>query len=324
MRLTDTRLTSRLKAAESELRQGNPKGAAQLVLGRPLASELAWSDLFDAAQMAREHGKKVLAARLLESSAEMSPGSPEPRRLLGSWFQDDGDLKQAALHLRTAAALDTTSTSEVLLGWVQWDSGNDGAARKAFERAIELDPEDDEAWYGLGSTKRFQAPESAISDFQRARCIDPANSAAWREEGLCQMRMKRLDLATGCLRRAIALNPADHWAHEGMAAVLSKDGRDDDALHHLERATVLAPSEVLFRVHLGDALWRLGRHKEARASYKSALKVSPDAFLPNLRFGQLLLEGGEAAEALLYLTRAVQIDPKSKRANEALSAARQK
>jgi Flp pilus assembly protein TadD len=117
--------------------------------------------------------------------------------------------------------------------------------RKAFAKAVELDPND---LTGLIGLCRFyaNAPEIAGGSIEKAR-----EFAA---------RVQKIDPFLGELE---------------LGNVADRDENFAEALTHFEAATKLKPNAANVHALAGRMLAKLGRKDEARARFESALKIQP-------------------------------------------------
>jgi TolB-like protein/DNA-binding winged helix-turn-helix (wHTH) protein len=150
-------------------------------------------------------------------------------------------------------------------------------AAEYFQHAIDADPNFAPAFVGVAqahenlligsnSAVRMRAAERAVE-------IDPANSDARVVLGWVKWQ-PYLDWqgAEREFRRAIALNPNNANAHDGLAGLLGAMGRLDEALREGQIAQELDPNQD----HLSDALWRRRDYDGTIAIQRMMLKRHPD------------------------------------------------
>ena len=150
-------------------------------------------------------------------------------------------------------------------------------AAEYFQRAIDADPNFAPAFVGMAqahenlligsnSTVRMRAAERAVE-------IDPAYSDARVVLGWVKWQ-PYLDWqgAEQEFRHAIALNPNNSNAHDGLAGLLGAMGRLDEALREGQIAQELDPNQD----HLSDALWRRRDYDGTIAIQRMMLKRHPD------------------------------------------------
>lgn len=120
-----------------------------------------------------------------------------------------------------------------------------GKLRKAFAKAVELDPNDLSSLIGLG---RFyaNAPEIAGGSLEKAREF--------------AQRVQKIDPFLGEVE---------------LGNVADRDEKFADAFAHYEAAAKLKPNAANVHALAGRMLAKLGRKDEARARFEAALKIQP-------------------------------------------------
>lgn len=181
-------------------------------------------------------------------------------------------------------------------------------AAEYFQEAIDTDPNFAPAFVGLAqahenlligsnSTVRMRAAE-------RAAEIDPAYSDARVVLGWVKWQ-PYLDWqgAEAEFRHAIALNPNNASAHDGLAGLLGAMGRLDEDLQESQIAQQLDPNED----HLSDALWRRRDYDGTVAIQQLMLKRHPDnGYLHEYLFETYTVKGMHK-EAIQELQQALRL-----------------
>jgi tetratricopeptide (TPR) repeat protein len=81
---------------------------------------------------------------------------------------------------------------------------NAAAAVQAYRRAVDLDPRDYRAWYGLGQTyELLQMPLYALHYFRKAAALRPFDSRMWCAMAECYVALERRMDAIRCFERAV-------------------------------------------------------------------------------------------------------------------------
>jgi Flp pilus assembly protein TadD len=139
-------------------------------------------------------------------------------------------------------------------------------AKQAFEKALVLDPEHDDAMVGLGeSLLRFGGEAKAVALFSHV-CNGPAGEDT------------ELLLA--------------------MGRALYREGRFVDAQEMFERSLEVSPDDAEVRAALGFTLHRLEEEEAAMQELRRALALSPDYHEARIYLGHLLYDRGDLEEAL--------------------------
>ena len=117
-----------------------------------------------------------------------------------------------------------------------------------------------------------------------------------------------LDAAYRNFSRAIALNPRDAEAYEGLARVWRDWGMPALGLADAHRATYYAPRSASARNTYGTIMQALGRDEDARAAYEAASRLDPQAAYAVNNLCYLAFLRGELDSAIEICTRALTID----------------
>lgn len=116
------------------------------------------------------------------------------------------------------------------------------------------------------------------------------------------------DAAEIAFRRAIELDPAWAWGHNGLAIVLYASGREEEAEAEWDRALELAPSWV--RPHNDRAIQyrRAGKIEDAGDQLRAALALSPMDATTHYNYGVWLDVTGEPSLARREYETALHFD----------------
>ena len=174
--------------------------------------------------------------RVLRGALESFPDNPIVLASLGRLVQEDGGNEEAYGLLQRSLALSARSTTCIYLGVTASALNRDQQAQLHYRRALEIEPDDDEAHYNLGCQLRFEDPAAAERHFRRAVEIDPLYSIAWGQLGHVLLLAGRDSEAADALHRSISLEPEDFWHRLRLALVLGRLERWADARPHLQHA----------------------------------------------------------------------------------------
>src|SRR5271157_2947220 len=134
-------------------------------------------------------------------------------------------------------------------------------ARKYFQQAIDLDPDFAPAYNGLAQSHELLLqgePEDLViakKAAEKALELDPTSSDARIELALIKWELWDWSGVEGDCRRALAPNPNNVAAHDMLASVLDVTGRLDDGFGEHQNAQELDPNHD----HLADALYQRGQ-----------------------------------------------------------------
>jgi tetratricopeptide (TPR) repeat protein len=128
--------------------------------------------------------------------------------------------------------------------------------------------------------------------------------------------------AAELFRLALRLYPeqAGLRAHNGLGALMQKQGDLEGALGHLQQAVSIDPQFPEAQNNLGVVFEGLGRIDDARAAFERTLEISPDYALAHRNLAGILQRQGDAAGAVAHLLRALVLDPEMAEARLKLGA----
>jgi protein O-GlcNAc transferase len=149
-------------------------------------------------------------------------------------------------------------------------------AQKAFEQAVQKDPEQSRATASLATCylKNRQVKKSRnLLEAYLSR--HPDDTAALLVQARTLIRMGDLEGAADSLRRVLRTNPDLVMAHYNLGFVAYRSRLYDEAEEHLKRACELKPDLPDAFYTLGLTYLALNRNPEAIASLEKAAQIDP-------------------------------------------------
>ncbi|MEV0317107.1 tetratricopeptide repeat protein [Streptomyces sp. NPDC050658] len=224
------------------------------------------------------------------------------------------------------------------------EAGEYDRALVEYDRAIELDPEQERAFYGRGFTHKLQNDfPAALADLDRAYALDPdadgilalrgethrlmenfetaiadldlaiekspSDPMPWADRGVCRQALGSLDAALADLDRAMELDPEYAWALVHRAGVWRDRGDNERAVADLDHAVDLAPDSAWVVGMRAEGLRLAGRWQESIDAYDRAIELMPDyaSAYAGRGLSRSFLDEDEAA--LADLDRALELKP---------------
>jgi tetratricopeptide (TPR) repeat protein len=185
--------------------------------------------------------------------------------------------------------------------------GDHEQAVAAFERVLELAPEDLEARLGLAASPAFPPAEQA---------------KRWLAAGELQTERLDDDGARSSLEQAVALDANLRGAARRHVGRLEEAlGNDADALVAYDEAAGLDAADLAAVAGSGRVRARTGDAPGAAAAFERVLTVRPADAEALAGYGESLLAQGKAEEALPKLQQAVELAPHEARARSSLARA---
>lgn len=265
------------------------------------------------AQKMIEQGSLQAARSILADLVEQQPACPEIRAALGKVCSYQQDYPTAVTHLEQALQADPHDLETLFnLGYVygavgryeesidclrqlkrhtpqlpalyRWEGvaldrlGRGGEALQAFQEALRLKPDYDEALAGLGNLLfNNKQMEKAERYLQWAVTIAPEKSAYHNDLGRVYRQQGRMEEAVACYRKALELEPASFAAASNILyglCYLDTVTPESRAVQHrtLARLFYPAPEKPVFRLsrkpagsllHIGYVSGDFGTHSVA-------------------------------------------------------------
>ncbi|MBM3559970.1 MAG: tetratricopeptide repeat protein, partial [Alphaproteobacteria bacterium] len=219
------------------------------------------------------------AAARLDRVLALRPGDPAPLYLAGVTAHAQGRLALARRRLRGAFAV-VPHAPEIAfaLGNLYLDLGEAGAAERCFRRALAHSP-----GFGLCRQALAQAlvsqgrHDSAEGELRAVLRLDP--HAAEASLALAALRLARDDIeaARPLLRRAASTAPVLSRVHFLLADLARREGLAPSSAGAYRRALALDPQNAPARQGLGLVLSTLGVSAPALRHLRTALVLSPAA-----------------------------------------------
>ncbi|BAV33880.1 methyltransferase [Sulfuricaulis limicola] len=219
---------------------------------------------------------------------------------------------QEAIELcrRVCETSGATSDDWFLYGCVSADTGDSATALMALGRAVELNPGQVEAQFGLGKLLATLGEHAAAIDrLQQAAALQPDNADIWLTLGIAHGLAKQLTRAEECCHRSLALQPGSAPAHFNLANALQAQGRFAEAEAGYEAALKIEPELVRAWSMLAQA--RIGQRKfaEAEAAAMRAIALEPRTGEAHFTLAGLLEGRDEIQQARRHYAQAADLLP---------------
>ena len=232
----------------------------------------------------------------------------EPESVSGNFFTGLSLLKlerpKAAIpYLDKAHKLHAQDPAPALaLAQAEVECNNMERAQALYLEATRIDPQNAEAWYGLGIADRALAEPVAKRSLQGATAGTAQHTPAANARAL-------MDASEQAITRAMQLNPNALQAHMLMGESFRIAERYDDAIREYRAATEQAPDLAAAWAGLAAAYSAAANDNEALKAAKRALQLDThDPQIDSIIAGTLLRQG-DYADAEPYAKKALQEQP---------------
>jgi tetratricopeptide (TPR) repeat protein len=195
-------------------------------------------------------------------------------------YLSQGDLDRAEIHCDLGLQFAPQwADLWVNKGLIHYRREQKDAAKKAYIKAIKLNPESAQGHNNLGAVYRDeQALGAAHDQFMAALKIDPDYVEARYNLALTLMQMGEKVRARKEYRTIVAINPSLADPHHDLGLIAFQEGAYHEAVEEFGLAVQLDPQFGKAYEGLGLAMMELGHYKEAAVAFTACIDV--DA--PNL------------------------------------------
>lgn len=188
-------------------------------------------------------------------------------------------------------------------GMQKLQQGEPEAAVKAFQQAVQLDPEFGQAWYGLGCAHGLlEEHEQAITAYERsAEYAGDKASLPLFNMGNSFQAIGKFSEAAQAFHSAVQADPqlADGWINLGR--ILDDAGNHEAAIECYDNALASQPDDVTAHSNRGNSLRSVERFQDALDSYNRALALDSSDFSALIGSGVCLVQCDRADEGLQKL-----------------------
>ncbi len=222
-------------------------------------------------------------------------------------------------------------TTLLALARAEIASSNFPQSRNFYQEVVRLDPQNAEAWYGLGITDRVLAEQElkhsrdsgagsetariarALADaseqaMSKAMQLDPGSVRARMVLGESFRIAERYELAVQQYKAATEQRPSLAPAWAGLATAYSASGDDQKALQAAFRALELDPNDAETCGLVGGTYLRMGDYVKAEPYAVRALTLQPGLSSAQVVLAKIYLAKKQPRKALPELQSAAKDD----------------
>jgi tetratricopeptide (TPR) repeat protein len=251
-----------------------------------------------------------------------------------------------------------SSLNELLrLGQIARDSTNLNQAKEAFQKAVSLDPNSQEAQLGLANCLydekdfehaldhcknavtlnaadfdaqyllaccyfRLKDYEHSIPAYQASLSLAPMNFKSRFWLGRSFYRAHRYNEAISAFQSALEIKPNDLDSHYFLGLSFYQTNHYPEAARELQTALHIDPGDFDSHFWLAQTWWRLGRNEDAVGEFRAAARIKPDDFDSHYLPASILMNLQKFPEAEAEFEQAWKIQPDDQDAKLGLFATR--
>jgi len=183
---------------------------------------------------------------------------------------------EAQLCCRQALAVDPNHTDSLhLMGLLSLQARQYDHAIAWIARANQQDPGTDYL-FSLGTALESQGlHQEALKAFDRAVQLKPNDAELWASRGNTLHRLRRFAEAVSDNRRAHELGPESADICNNIGASLQYLRRDEEALSWFDKALALRPNFIMALINKASSLAQMRRIDETIATYRQVKAIDP-------------------------------------------------
>lgn len=227
---------------------------------------------------AKQSGDTVKKNQCLRKIIALDPKNPDANIELGDEQALRKDFNRALGYYRTAWMSEATNTTAWFgYGKMNYYLSKDKDARRAFERILAMDPENDQALAYLGKlegeNKKYKSAKEYID---RAIAINPNSSDYYLDLGTYDRFLGKYDEAEGAWQRAVELDPNYFLGYAYLAGLYDEQEKEDKAFECYKQVVLKNPGYYYAYESIGMHAWRTGDFEFARKAFLEAAKYNAE------------------------------------------------
>jgi len=226
------------------------------------------------------------AIALLSEALKLDPNYGTARAELGMayWWKYRSTVdKRAVASAREACAKAVESGNSgaeghICLGVVANGTGQHELAAGEFQKAVQLDPTNDQAYTGLAiAEEHLNRLDEAEKTFQEVIQLRPQYAMAYLNLGAFYLQQQQAEKAIDMFSRAIAVAPDSYRGYNYLGAAYCYEAKYAEAIQPLRQSIAIRPTWDAYN-NLGTAYLRLRRFPDAIGAYQAAVKLNESQY----------------------------------------------
>jgi len=207
------------------------------------------------------------------------------------------------------------SAGHICVGWVANGTGQHELAAGEFQKAVQLDPTNAQAYTGLASAERqLNKLDEAEKTYQRVIQLRPQYAGAYLDLGGFYLQQQQVEKAIDMFSRAVAVAPDSYRGYSNLGAAYCYQAKFAEAIQPLRQSIAIRPTFAAYN-NLGTAYLRLRRFPDAIGAYQDALKVDESQYAVWGSLGDAYHYSGDQAAAKSAYEKAINLASKQLEVN---------
>jgi tetratricopeptide (TPR) repeat protein len=227
--------------------------------------------------------------------------------------KDSQWAEQAKATVKAAESLGSRLPEvQLAIGNLNLRTGSFSAAASAFQRVLEIDPQNSDAYLGLGDTyDSLGRTAEAEQAFRQAIELRPACWSCYNLLGAFLNEHSRYGEAADAWRKVTELTPDNVWGYMNVGVAYFNKGQFDAAETYFRRGLQVAPDNPDLYSNLGTVSFFLGHFEDDARYTLRAIALRPQKFeyWGNLADAYRMIPG-DANKATVTYERAISLAEK--------------
>jgi|GEM_PF-370568 len=192
-----------------------------------------------------------------------------------------------------------------------WRSDLYPEAQKAFEKALQRNPNSFEAWYNLGLLNQMLLNDTQALEFlNKSIQYKPDFMPSWYRKGVILLELEQYQEALNAFNKVIRDDKDSIVAYHQRGMAYSNLGNYPKAIADLTKAIQLAPNSAFFYEERGTTYKSANKYQKAIEDYTKAIELDPEALGIHNRRGLAYDELEEYEKALADYKKEIALNPK--------------
>lgn len=269
--------------------------------------------LLQIADLLSSSGRVFEAYGVLQHAVSVAPASADVHALLGRCFSLLGKRNEARPEFLRALELNPELAETYYgLATIELAQGRLAEARRHIETSLQHSPDDEPAKELLARIySEMKDYDAALTAYAELRKADPAPTNIPREMARTLLAAGRYAEAEHSFQALLVHDPADRDALRGLFDASYTRGAYSQAIEAMEQIAKLEPSSCEPLLLLSRAYHRLNQFPQAHQRAQHCLQLEPDHAGAHFLMGWTSYSEGDLAAAKTELEQAVKSDPNS-------------